>query len=193
MKCRITLTRDLRTFHNASMGLDDEFYDTDPLQTCPDRGASLYVALRILYGWRRAIPQWGPHGSDKVRWGSSKGASAPERPVGFAGRVWPRAHPVYRLRRAGSLSPPHSFYPHRNQSIWGRAPAVAGHFVVWPTPSIGLKIGSWYPKRSRKDSGRGRGSPLTRAFAGSKPHARTRPRLLIYLRLYCTWFSMVRL
>ncbi|KAI9457183.1 hypothetical protein HD554DRAFT_1785391 [Boletus coccyginus] len=84
--------------------------------------------------------------------------------VGFAGRVWPSG-------------PPHSFYPHRNQSVWGRAPAVAGHFVVWPTPSIGLKIGSWYPKRSRKDSGRGSGSPLTRAFTGSKPHARNRPSL----------------
>ncbi|KAI9568451.1 hypothetical protein HD554DRAFT_2038758 [Boletus coccyginus] len=139
----------------------------------------LYVAYRILHGWRRAIPQWnvplwGPHGSEKVRWGSPKGASAPERPA------------------SPSRKPPHSFYPHRNQSIRGRAPAVAGHFVVWPTPSIGLKIGSWYPKRSRKDSGRGSGSPLTRAFAGSKPHARTRP-LLIHLRLYRTWFSMVRL
>ncbi|KAI9566612.1 hypothetical protein HD554DRAFT_2329618 [Boletus coccyginus] len=118
---------------------------------------SIYVAYRILYGWRRAIPQWnvplwGPHGSEKD---------------------------------SSSRKPPHSFYPHRNRSIWGRAPAVAGHFVVWPTPSIGLKTGSWYPKRSRKDNGRGSGSPLTRAFAGSEPHARTRPRLLIHFRLYC--------
>ena len=77
------------------------------------------------------------------------------------------AHPVYRLHRAGSLPPPHSFYPHYNQSIWDHALAAAGHFVDWSTPLIWLKIGSWYPKWSWKDSGRGRNSLLMRAFMGS--------------------------
>ena len=38
----------------------------------------------------------------------------------------------------------------------------------WPTLQIGHKTGR-HPKWSQKDGGRGSGSPLTRAFAGSKP------------------------
>ena len=40
--------------------------------------------------------------------------------------------------------------------------------VSGQTPLIGRKTGR-LPKRTQKDGGRGSGSPLTRAFAGSKP------------------------
>ena len=32
----------------------------------------------------------------------------------------------------------------------GRALAIASHYMDWPIPSIVVKIGSWYPKRTRK-------------------------------------------
>ena len=66
----------------------------------------------------------------------------------------------------GSHSHPHlSALPICSYCIRDRALA--------PIPLIGRNGGSWYPKQSWKESGWGNGSPLTRAFAGSKPHACT--------------------
>lgn len=62
------------------------------------RQSTTYVAYQMPSRMAKRGPTVGPHGSlsDKVRRGFSKGASAPERPMGFAGRsVLPRAHPGY--------------------------------------------------------------------------------------------------
>ena len=73
---------------------------------------------------------------------------------------------------AGSFPPPHSCYPHMQPVYRRSAPPVsrggAGGSPGGATPPIGRKTGR-YPTRTRKDGGRGSGSPLTRAFAGSKP------------------------
>jgi hypothetical protein len=73
---------------------------------------------------------------------------------------------------AGRFPPPHSCFPHMQPVYWRSAPPVsrggAGGSPGGATPPIGRKTGR-YPTRTRKDGGRGSGSPLTRAFAGSKP------------------------
>jgi hypothetical protein len=133
-----------------------------------DIRSSLSLRRRI-FGWQgghavRSITAWNAWGRRSAA-GARKGPMLPAVPVGAPSLAskggW-----------AGSFPPPHSCYPHMQPVYRRSAPPVsrggAGGSPGGATPPIGRKTGR-YPTRTRKDGGRGSGSPLTRAFAGSKP------------------------
>ena len=62
-----------------------------------------------------------------------------------------------------------------NPKAWPRTPVCCSpppHQIAWARQDPAMLIG--HPKRAHEDGGRGSSSPLTRAFAGSKPHALSR-------------------
>ena len=108
----------------------------------------------------------------RTTWVRKRAAWALERGISQRGcrqRLWERRRAAGYIAEQEALPPssPLALSPPRNQSTGGRTMHQAlGRRRL--TPPIGHKTGR-SPKWPQKDSGRGSGSPLMRAFAGSKP------------------------